>query len=112
MQGDRSDPDNRERQSVTPVSTPGPVVGDHLEYARLLRRIDLFGGLDRVVLAKLAAHLHPLAFPSSGIILRQGDVGDAFYVVASGTVGVYVTDRSGAVETRLRILHPGEPFGE
>src|SRR5262249_15510573 len=52
------------------------------------------------------------AFPPSGIILRQGDVGDAFFVVASGTVGVYVTGKSGAVETRLRTLHPGEPFGE
>ena len=87
-------------------------MGDHREYARLLRGIDLFGDLDRVVLAKLAAHLHPLAFPPSEIILRQGDVGDAFYVIASGTVGVYLDDGSDAVERRLRVLHPGEPFGE
>ena len=38
--------------------------------------------------------------------------GDAFYLVASGTVGVYVTDRSGAAETRVTMLHAGEPFGE
>ncbi len=64
------------------------------------------------MLAKLAAHLRPLTYPSSSIVFRQGDPGDAFYVVASGTVGVYVTDRRGAAETLVTVLHAGEPFGE
>jgi len=78
----------------------------------LLRKIDLFAGLDRVVLAKLAAHLHPHPFSSSSTIFRQGEAGDAFYVVATGTVGVYVNDESNAGQARVRVLHAGEPFGE
>jgi anion transporter len=109
---DHSEPDNVERQVAPQMFEHQPEAWDHREYARLLRKIELFGGLDRIVLAKLAAHLHPLAFPSSSIIFRQGDAGDAFYIVATGSVGVYVSDRSSGAETRVRVLQAGEPFGE
>jgi anion transporter len=90
----------------------GMATGNQDEYARLLRQVDLFAGLDRVTLAKLAAHLHPLSYKAGSIIIRQGDKGDAFYLVASGKVGVYVLDSSGTAENRVKILHAGEPFGE
>lgn len=85
---------------------------DHLEYARLLRQVDLFAGLDRITRAKLASHLQPLSFAGRSIIFRQGDVGDAFYLVASGSVGVYTTDRTGVTEIQVKVLRAGEPFGE
>lgn len=88
------------------------MTGDHHEYARLLRQVDLFAGLDRVTLAKLAAHLHPLSYKAGSVIFRQGDAGNAFYLVASGTVGVYALDSTGTAENRVKILHAGEPFGE
>jgi anion transporter len=84
---------------------------DHLEYARLLRNIDLFAGLDRVTLAKLAAHLQPLSFERRSIVFRQGETGDAFYLVAAGAVGVYTIDRGGN-EMMRKLLQTGEPFGE
>lgn len=85
---------------------------DHLEYARLLRQVDLFAGLDRVTRAKLATHLQPLFFPARAIIFRQGEVGDSFYLVARGSVGVYATDITGSGEMQVQVLHAGEPFGE
>jgi anion transporter len=112
VSGDHAEPTNVERRDAAQESEHHSEAWDHRGYARLLREIDLFGGLDRIVLAKLAAHLHPLAFPSSSIVFRQGDAGDAFYVVATGAVGVYVTDTSSGVERRVRVLHAGEPFGE
>ena len=112
MTTDHSGPDKVERLASAPVSRAHSGTGDHREYARLLRKIDLFAGLDRVVLAKLAAHLHPHPFSSSSTIFRQGEAGDAFYVVATGTVGVYVNDESNAGQARVRVLHAGEPFGE
>lgn len=89
-----------------------PPSGDQHEYARLLREVDLFAGLERVTLAKLAAHLQPQFYAASSIIFRQGDAGDALYVVASGTVGVYTADQTGTAETLVKILSVGEPFGE
>ena len=112
MTADHSGPDKVEHLASAPVSRAHSGTGDHREYARLLRKIDLFAGLDRVVLAKLAAHLHPHPFSSSSTIFRQGEAGDAFYVVATGTVGVYVNDGSNAGQARVRVLHAGEPFGE
>src|ERR1700749_4384213 len=93
----------------TPSPAQAPVSG-HPEYARLLRRVELFTGLDRVTLAKLAAHLQPQRFAPNTVIVQQGGVGDAFYLVASGSVGVYATDAGN--ERLLRLLHVGEPFGE
>ena len=89
-----------------------PRTGDQHEYARLLRQVDLFAGLDRVTLAKLAAHLQPLLFAARSIVFREGDAGDAFYLVATGSVGVYATDRTGTAERQVKVLHVGEPFGE
>lgn len=85
---------------------------DHLRYARLLGQVDLFAGLERVTLAKLAAHLEPLFYPSRSIVFRQAEPADAFYIVATGSVGVYRTGVSPAADTLVKILHAGEPFGE
>jgi len=98
-------PDNSEVLAAPPS-------GDQHEFARLLREVDLFAGLERVTLAKLAAHLEPQFYAAPSIIFRQGDAGDALYVVASGTVGVYATDKTGTAETLVRVLSVGEPFGE
>ena len=98
-------PDNSEVLAAPPS-------GDQHEFARLLREVDLFAGLERVTLAKLAAHLEPQFYAAPSIIFRQGDAGDALYVVASGTVGVYATDKTGTAETLVRLLSVGEPFGE
>jgi CRP-like cAMP-binding protein len=55
-----------------------------LEYADLLASVDLFAGLDRVTLAKLAAHLEPVLVDPGAAVFRQGDPGDAFYLVVRG----------------------------
>ena len=98
-------PDNSETLAAPPS-------GDQHEFARLLREVDLFAGLERVTLAKLAAHLEPQFYAAPSVIFRQGDAGDALYVVASGTVGVYATDKTGTAENLVRLLSVGEPFGE
>ena len=98
-------PDNSEVLAAPPS-------GDQHEFARLLREVDLFAGLERVTLAKLAAHLEPQFYAAPSVIFRQGDAGDALYVVASGTVGVYATDKTGTAENLVRLLSVGEPFGE
>jgi anion transporter len=99
-------PDN---PKVPQHSSPG---GDHLSYARLLRQVDLFAGLDRVTLSKLAARLQPLDYAAQSIIFRQGEPGDAFFLVATGCVGVYPNESPETFETRVNVLGAGEAFGE
>jgi hypothetical protein len=58
---------------------PGPAVAaaeaepaapqiDHLGYARLLSKIDLFAGLEKVTLASLAVYLQPLSYKADSFI--------------------------------------------
>lgn len=83
-----------------------------LEDAELLASVEIFAGLDRVALAKLAAHLEPLAVADGDLIVRQGDPADAFYLVARGRLGVYVAIDEQAEARRIGTLGRGAPFGE
>src|SRR5215831_18615639 len=82
-----------------------------LEYATVLTQVDLFAGLDRVTLAKLAAHLEVVPVDAGMAVVHQGGPGDAFYLVVKGTFGVYVAAADGD-ESCVNTLGPGAPFGE
>jgi Cyclic nucleotide-binding domain len=82
------------------------------EHAALLARVDLFAGLARVTLAKLAAHLVPVRLASGDEVFRQGEPGDAFYLVARGEFGIYVVGGTDEGENRVAVLGTGDPVGE
>jgi di/tricarboxylate transporter len=82
------------------------------EHAALLARVDLFAGLARVTLAKLAAHLVPVRLASGDEVFRQGEPGDAFYLVARGEFGIYVVGGADEDEHRVAVLGGGDPVGE
>jgi CRP-like cAMP-binding protein len=86
--------------------------GRTLEYAELLARVELFAGVDRVTLARLAAHLEPTSVADGALVVRQGDPADAFYLVARGTLGVYIAADESAELRRINTLTAGAPFGE
>jgi hypothetical protein len=50
-------------------------------------------------------------YESGDTIIRQGNVGDNFYIIAQGDVGVWQTDTAGK-EKKLTTLHQGGYFGE
>ena len=70
--------------------------------AELLSKADLFSGVDRVTLAKLAAHLDPISFVKDGAACKQGEVGDSLYLVSEGAFGVFVSSDM----TRVRFVSP------
>ena len=84
----------------------------NLEHADLLAKVKLFAGVDRVTLAKLAAHLESLSVPSGTELFRQGDPGDAVYLVARGSLGAFVSSGGDPGERRVNTLEAGNPFGE
>jgi CRP-like cAMP-binding protein/di/tricarboxylate transporter len=82
------------------------------EPARVLSRVPLFAGLDRVSLAKLAAHLERVRFEPGEVVFREGDPGDAFYVVLHGTFSASVAALDAGVDTRLATRGAGATFGD
>jgi anion transporter len=83
-----------------------------LEHAELLAKVKLFAGIDRVTLAKLAAHLESVPVPRGTDLFRQGDPGDAVYLVARGSLGAFVSSGGGAPERRVNTIEAGNLFGE
>jgi hypothetical protein len=84
-----------DREAVAPVVQLG-----------LLRGISLFSPLPEPTIERLAKHLLPHAFAAGTQVFAQGDEGDAFYVVASGRVGI-VKDGE-----QVLVVEPGGYFGE
>jgi hypothetical protein len=76
------------------------------EAAGLLERIPIFAPLPAPQLELLAARVEPVEVTSGSKVIRQGDPGDRFYVVESGSFEVSV---DGA---EVGTLGPGDFFGE
>ena len=72
----------------------------------LLRALPLFAPLPAAAIEHLAASLIPVTAAPGAEIIRQGEGGDRFYVVAEGEVDVAVDGAPGAR------LGPGDSFGE
>jgi MFS family permease len=72
----------------------------------LLRAIPLFKPLPAPAIDQLASHLIPLHAVAGDEIVRQGEPGDRFYVIASGEVEVFVDGRP------VGVFGPGDHFGE
>ena len=79
---------------------------DHTRELDLLRSISIFTPLPAPVLEGLAARLEPVRVGAGEAIVRQGEHGDRFYIVASGEVEVAID------ETPQGTLGPGDHFGE
>jgi CRP-like cAMP-binding protein len=83
------------------ASTPVP----EDEY-RLLRGLDMFAPLPIAQLEELARRATHVVVPGGETIIREGEPGDRFYVIAEGAVAV--TERGRFRRTEL----PGDCFGE
>jgi hypothetical protein len=83
------------------AGVPVPVV----EIA-LLRSLPLFGELPAPAIEGLAAALTPVHLPAGGVLIQQGDQGDAYYAVASGELDAQQDGQF------LRRVGRGEGVGE
>ena len=75
-----------------------------VEMARL-RALSIFAYLGTVELEAAARSVEPVELPAGTVVIREGEAGDCFYVVADGEV---VVSQGGA---RVRELGRGECFG-
>lgn len=73
-----------------------------------LRNIPLFKNLDDEDLELVVSHLHKKRYPKGTIVVREGDIGDAMYLVESGQVAVVGQD----VQETIAFMGPGSFVGE
>ncbi len=78
----------------------------HDTRTELLAGAPLLAGVDAAGLARIAERVVEVAFAPGHVIVRQGEVGTGFFLIASGQARVV---RAGAT---VATLEPGDFFGE
>jgi anion transporter len=79
--------------------------------AETIRGIPIFSGLTREDVAKILGKMEECSFAEGTTILRQGEKGDAFYVIHSGAVQV-ILESFGGRQDAIAVLGPQDWFGE
>ena len=77
----------------------------------LLHSVSLFQNLPPELIAKIAAVADYRAVPQGRTIIHQGDQGNSFYQIISGSARVFRISEDG-IDVTLNIMGPGESFGE
>lgn len=77
----------------------------------LLKKVYLFNDLTQAELDKIMALAYQKSFKNEEAVFQEGEIGDAFYIVESGQVRIS-TMVPGVGEEALKILRPGDYFGE
>jgi len=78
----------------------------HVEELGLLRANPLFAPLSAPILESLSAALRPESYPAGQLVLRQGDRGDRYFLLAHGALRIEIDGRL------VQTLGPGDGFGE
>ena len=81
-------------------------LGDTEAQLALLRRNPLFAPLPLTALDRLAADMHPVAFARGDVVMRRGDPGEHYLLIAAGELEVSDDGR------HLRSCGPGDGVGE
>ena len=86
------------------------------QYMDFLRNVEIMDKKLGVVMSdseleKMTVSLEREVYEAGDAIVRQGNTGDHFYIIAEGEVGVYKSDASGKDE-KVKLLRQGDYFGE
>jgi CRP-like cAMP-binding protein/Zn-dependent protease len=83
-----------------------------VEAAHTIDGSPMFDDLPEDLLSDLAGRVSLGRYPAGKPVFRQGDRPDAFYVVRTGTLHVVEEDPETGKDRVLRMLGPGDVFGE
>uniref|UniRef100_K3X7Z9 cGMP-dependent protein kinase n=1 Tax=Globisporangium ultimum (strain ATCC 200006 / CBS 805.95 / DAOM BR144) TaxID=431595 RepID=K3X7Z9_GLOUD len=78
----------------------------------VLQHVPILNKLTHSELHQVAAAMEWEEYEANRTIIRQGEVGEHFYVITTGEIVVTQKDPDTAEETQIRILKPGDHFGE
>lgn len=77
----------------------------------MLKRSDIFAALSEAEREQLASRCELHSYPRGHVLVQEGDVSDAAYLILSGDVEISTTS-SGGRKVALTVLGPGKAIGE
>ncbi len=75
-----------------------------------LKKVDFFYSLNFIQLDELIKAMKKKKFKKGEVIIQQGEAGDAFYMISTGSVSVSI--KKGLTEKKVADLAEGAFFGE
>jgi CRP-like cAMP-binding protein len=81
-----------------------------VDVEQILRNVPLFEGIGAKQLKSLAKWTTTRTYAPGAVIVSEGQTGLGLYVIQSGSVQVSIHSPNG--EQNLRVMGPGESFGE
>jgi len=78
----------------------------------ILNESELLAAFPQNYKEQLAKHLKRLEFQKNQPVFKEGDPGDALYLIEHGCVGVFITDAAMGIDFEIARLRDGECFGE
>lgn len=84
---------------------------DHLDIPFVLRQTRMFADAPAEALRILSGEMEQFAFSAGHFLCTQGELGETFFVLASGKIEVLIGTPDGGVEP-LAQLQPGASFGQ
>jgi small-conductance mechanosensitive channel/CRP-like cAMP-binding protein len=100
----------RELRRGAPIARGAPPDAAAAAVRARLAAVPFFASMPEDLLEALSRGAKVLAYGAGEHVVKQGDAGDACYVVEEGTVAVDVTE--GAGSRQVAVLEPGDLFGE
>lgn len=85
-------------------------VKENLIICAILKKCPVFKDMSPSDLTDIAQKMRPEAFAAGAVIIRQGDIGDKFYVIAEGSARIILESASGT--RAAATLREGGFFGE
>lgn len=76
-----------------------------------LREIPLFSEMDEQEVAGIRSIMDEMKFKAGQVIIREGELGDLFYVITEGHAEIFIRDAEGS-DVVLHQAGPGDFFGE
>jgi cAMP-dependent protein kinase regulator len=83
----------------------------YAKYEGWLCQVDMLKFLNHYELAKLAEALQSECFNANDVIIQQGDPGEKFYILTSGTAGAVIAGEAGDIQVKT-YEQVGDYFGE
>ncbi|HAH07098.1 MAG TPA: hypothetical protein DCM05_11365 [Elusimicrobia bacterium] len=82
------------------------------DLARILRKVEFFAPMTMGELERILPYIMLCRFKDGEAVFKQGEEGDAFYILESGKVGVHVKKGFFSFSKKVAELKAGDFFGE
>ena len=86
------------------------MVKEQIIICEMLSKIEFFGGLDAAELSHVAERMERRLFSPGDVLIRQGEMGEHFFLLRAGEVDVHVAEPTGS--RIVATLASGRVFGE